>query len=82
VFQYATSMAASMTLAKAVLEQGEPARERYLNLLRSGGSRFPVEALREAGVDFTTPQPVVQALGEFDRLVGEMETLYDRTTKG
>ncbi|MGA2080180.1 MAG: oligoendopeptidase F [Holophaga sp.] len=78
VFQYATSMAASMALAKAVLEQGEPARERYLDLLRSGGSKFPLDALRDAGVDFTTPKPVEEALKEFDRLVGEMEKLYDR----
>jgi oligoendopeptidase F len=81
VFQYATSMAASMALAQAVLEEGEPARERYLRLLRSGGSQFPVEALRSAGVDFSTPRPVQAALAEFDRLVGEMETIHDRMVR-
>ena len=82
VFQYATSMAASMALSKAVLEQGEPARERYLDLLRSGGSKFPVEALKDAGVDFTTPQPVLDALQEFDRLVGELEAANPRHSQG
>lgn len=81
VFQYATSMAASMALSHAVLAEGEPARERYLDLLRSGGSRFPVEALKAAGVDFSTAKPVEAALAEFDRLVGEMEAIHDRMVR-
>jgi len=81
VFQYATSMAASMALAKAVLEQGEPARARYLRFLQSGGSQFPLATLKEAGVDFTTPKPVEEALKAFDDLVGQMEILYERTAR-
>jgi oligoendopeptidase F len=56
----------------------EPARERCLDLLHSGGSKFPVEALKDAGVDCTTPQPVLDALQEFDRLAGEREALWYR----
>ena len=82
VFQYATSMAASMALAKDLMEQGEPARVRYLRFLRSGSSKFPIETLREAGVDFATPKPVEDALKVFDGLVGEMEALYDRIGPG
>jgi len=79
VFQYATSMAASMALSKAVLEQGEPARARYIRFLQAGCSKFPVETLKEAGVDFTTPKPVEDAVKAFDDLVGQMEVLYERT---
>jgi oligoendopeptidase F len=76
VYQYATGIVASMALSEAVLNEGEPARKRYLGFLGSGSSRFPLDTLKAAGVDLTTPQPVAAALRAFDRLVGEMETLY------
>ncbi|MDR3670226.1 MAG: oligoendopeptidase F [Holophaga sp.] len=76
VYQYATGIVASMALSEAVLTEGEGARERYLGFLSSGSSRFPLDTLKAAGVDLTTPQPVAAALRAFDRLVGEMESLY------
>ena len=76
VYQYATGIVASMALSEAVLAEGEPARARYLGFLGSGSSRFPLDTLKAAGVDLTTPQPVAAALKAFDRLVGQMETLY------
>jgi oligoendopeptidase F len=76
VYQYATGIVASMALSEAVLAEGAPARERYLGFLGSGSSRFPLDTLKAAGVDLTTPQPVAAALKAFDRLVGEMETLH------
>jgi oligoendopeptidase F len=76
VYQYATGIVASMALAEAVLTEGEPARARYLGFLGSGSSRFPLDTLKAAGVDLTTPEPVAAALKAFDRLVGEMEALY------
>ncbi len=82
VFQYATSMAASMALTEAVLKEGEPARARYIKFLQAGNSRFPLDTLREAGVDFNTPKPVEEALKAFDRLVGEMEVIQTRLEKG
>jgi len=75
VYQYATGIVASMALAEAVLAGGD-ARERYLGFLGSGSSRFPLDTLKAAGVDLTTPQPVAAALKAFDRLVGQMETLW------
>ena len=81
VFQYATSMAASMALTEAVLKEGEPARARYLKFLEAGSSRPPLDTLRAAGVDFNTPKPLTDALQSFDRLVGQMETLYARLAK-
>jgi oligoendopeptidase F len=76
VYQYATGIVASMALAEAVLAEGEPARERFLGFLGSGSSRFPLDTLKAAGVDLTTPEPVAAALKAFDRLVGEMEILH------
>jgi len=81
VFQYATSMAASMALTQAVLKEGEPARARYLAFLSAGSSRFPLDTLRAAGVDFATPRPVEEALKAFDGLVAEMEKIYGRMAK-
>lgn len=78
VFQYATGIVSSMALSEAALKD-PAARDRYLTFLRSGGSRFPLETLKAAGVDLATPQPVDAALKAFDALVGRMETLYDRT---
>jgi hypothetical protein len=56
--------------------------ERRDGFLQAGSSKFPLETLREAGVDFTTPKPVEDALMAFDGLVGEMEELYDRIGTG
>ena len=77
VYQYATGIVASMALAEAVLAEGAPARERFLGFLGSGSSRFPLDTLKAAGVDLTAPEPVAAALQAFDRLVGQMEALYD-----
>jgi oligoendopeptidase F len=75
VYQYATGIVASMALARAVLEEGEPARKRYLEFLGSGSSRFPLDTLKAAGVDLAAPEPVLAALGAFDDLVARMEAL-------
>ena len=72
VFQYATSFAASLAIVADILEQGAPARERYLNFLKSGRSKYPVDTLREAGVDLTTDQPVVRALRLMNQLLTEV----------
>ena len=63
VYQYATSIAASTQLARDVLDGKPGARERYLGLLKAGGSRYPYEMLKEAGVDLASPAPY-RALGE------------------
>lgn len=75
VYQYATSIVAATALAKGILEDGEPARERFLTMLKSGSSDYPIELLKAAGVDMTTPQPVYDTLALIDELVGELETV-------
>ncbi len=78
VFQYATGMVAATALANSVLTEGEPARDRYLGLLSAGGSKFPLDLLRDAGIDMSKPEPIKAALKQFDDMVAEMETIYER----
>jgi oligoendopeptidase F len=73
VYKYATGLSAAMSLSDMVLDGGEKERDQYLAFLKSGGSRFPLESLRLAGVDMATPEPVERALKRFSSLVGELE---------
>ena len=73
VYQYATSFVAATALAKMILEEGEPARERFLTMLKSGSNDYPIELLKKAGVDMTTPQPIYDTLAVFEKLVNELE---------
>jgi oligoendopeptidase F len=75
VYKYATGMSAAIALSKMVLEGGAKERDRYLNFLKSGGSKFPLELLRDAGVDMAQPEPVDVAMQHFASLVDELETL-------
>lgn len=75
VFQYSTGISAAIALSRRVLARERGALERYVKFLSSGGSRYPIDLLREAGVDMTRPEPVDAALAHFDRLVGELEAL-------
>jgi len=78
VFQYSTGIVASSALAEMVLREGEPARQKYLAFLQAGGSKFPMDILKDAGLDMTTPQPVESALRQFEQMVVEMETIAAR----
>jgi oligoendopeptidase F len=75
VYQYATGFAASSALARSVLTEGQPAVDRYLGMLRAGSSKYPIDVLRDAGVDMTTAAPIEAAVAEFDRAVTEFEKL-------
>ena len=75
VYKYATGLAAAVSLAEQVLRTGSSARDRYHAFLRSGGSRYPLESLRLAGVDMSSPAPVEQALCTFGALVAQLEQL-------
>ncbi|HNR35437.1 MAG TPA: oligoendopeptidase F [Candidatus Hydrogenedentes bacterium] len=75
VYKYATGLSAAIALSRAVLQGGEAERKRYLAFLQSGGSRFPLDQLRHAGVDLSRPRPVTDAMEHFRALVNELETL-------
>ena len=75
VYKYATGISAAVALSERVL-RGEPgAVEAYLGFLKSGGSRFPLETLKAAGVDMSTPAPIKSTLRLFERRLGELEQL-------
>ena len=75
VYKYATGISAAAALSERVLSNQPGAVEAYLNFLRSGGSRFPLEALKIAGVDMTTSAPIESTLRLFERRVNELEQL-------
>lgn len=75
VYKYATGISSGIALATSLLNEGPSALARYLTFLQGGSSKEPLELLKDAGVDLTTPAPVGAALAEFDRLVGELESL-------
>jgi oligoendopeptidase F len=73
VYKYATGISAALALAKRITEGGEKEREDYFKFLKSGGSRYPIESLRIAGVDMTGTAPVQSALDSFEAIVSELE---------
>ena len=75
VYKYATGYSAAVALAKQIINEGEPAAARYLDFLRSGSSDYPLEVLKKAGVDMSTPAPIQSAMDEFGRVVLELEQL-------
>ena len=74
-YKYATGLSASIALSKRVLNGGEKERNDYLSFLKSGGSRYPIQALRLAGVDMSTPAPVKAATEHFSSLLSEFRSL-------
>jgi oligoendopeptidase F len=81
VYQYATCFASAAKIAKQIMAGGkesEEARERFLTLLRSGGSDYPMELLRKAGVDLSQPDTVLAVVDQLDGLVTRLERELDR----
>jgi len=75
VFQYATSFTASEALAAKVLAGDAGATKRYLTFLSAGGSKYPIELLKDAGVDMTTSEPLQLTLQKMNRVMDDMERL-------
>jgi len=73
VYKYATGISAAVALATRVLESGDATN--YIDFLKSGGSRYPVETLCKAGVDMSSPAPIQAALDLFSQRVTELESL-------
>lgn len=82
VFQYATSFTASSALSEKVLS-GEPgATARYLKFISSGQSKYPIDLLKDAGVDMTTDEPLELTVKKMNRVMDEMEKLLDKDKTG
>ena len=78
VFQYATSFMASEALAAKVKAGDQSAKERYLRFLSAGGSKYPIDLLRDAGVDMTTDEPLDLTIKTMNRVMDEMEGILAR----
>lgn len=75
VYKYATGLSAAIALSQRVLEGGERELQEYLGFLRAGCSKDPLDLLRDAGVDMTSPEPVETALERFSQLVNQLDAL-------
>ena len=75
VFQYATGYSAAIALSRRILKEGEAAVKDYIGFLSGGCSKDPIDLLKGAGVDMSSPEPVNQALTLFGELLDEMEAL-------
>ena len=78
VFQYATSIAASSLFAERVLKDEASTRERYLALLSAGGSDYPYELVKRAGVDLASPAPYRAVIARMDHIMDEIEAIEAR----
>jgi oligoendopeptidase F len=75
VYKYATGFSAATSFSKQILEEGQPAVDRYLGFLKSGGNDFSINILKKAGVDMSSPEPIRQAMDVFKGLLEQMEEL-------
>ncbi len=81
VYQYATSFTASAALSEKVLAGDPAATKRYLTFLSSGGSKYPIDLLKDAGVDMTSDEPLNLTLQKMNRVMDEMEKIIAKTPR-
>lgn len=81
VYQYATSFTASAALAEKVLNKEKGSTEKYMKFLSSGGSDYPIELLKAAGVDMTTSEPFDKAIASMNKIMDEIESILDKQKK-
>ena len=78
VYQYATGYSTATALSNQILEEGQPAVDRYLEFLKAGSSDYPIEVLKKAGVDMTSSDPIEEACKVFEEKLNEMEELLTK----
>ncbi|MBV8209745.1 MAG: oligoendopeptidase F family protein [Burkholderiaceae bacterium] len=74
VYQYATSMAGAAEFTDAILNEGAPARDRFINMLKAGGSDYPYDLYRRAGIDMATAAPYQALIARMNRVMDQIET--------
>jgi oligoendopeptidase F len=75
VYQYATGISAAISIAAGILNKNRSFLTGYKNFLKSGGSKHPINLLQEAGVDMSTPQPIQDALNDFENSVKQLSSI-------
>ena len=78
VYQYATSFAASTTLSEKVLAKEDDALKKYIDFLSAGGSDYPIQLLKNAGVDMTTAEPYNETIAAMNNAMDEIEKILDK----
>ena len=79
VYQYATALTASSALSEKVLRGDEEAKRKFMAFLSSGGSDYPIELLRKAGVDMTKPEAFESAMKKMNQVMDQMEEILKKT---
>ncbi len=77
VYVYATGYSTAVALSEGILNEGETAVKRYLEFLSMGGSAYPLDELKHAGVDLTTPLPIETALKKFEKVLIDAEETFN-----
>ncbi|TWL99171.1 Oligoendopeptidase F, plasmid [Bacillus licheniformis] len=77
-YTYSAGLTASTIVSQQIKEEGRPAVDRWLNVLKAGGTMKPLDLLKHAGVDMSTDQPIRRAVTYVGTLVDELEKLYDK----
>jgi len=77
VYQYATGISAAAAIVERVLDEGEPAAADYREMLKAGGSDYPLDVVELAGIDMASPDPIESAVGIYDDYLGEIAALLD-----
>ena len=75
MYKYATGCSAGVAFAQDILKNGS---ENYIEFLKKGGSDYPLNLLKQSGIDLTTTKPVEETIHKFDELVKELEKLVEK----
>jgi oligoendopeptidase F len=81
VFQYATSLIYGTAFVQKMLTDGKPAVDKYYNILKGGGSKYPTELIQDAGIDPMSPEPVTLTMKKMNKVMDEMEEILNRMGK-
>jgi len=81
VYQYATSFTASTALAEKVLNKEKRAVEKYIEFISAGGSDYPINLLKKAGVDMTGPEPFNKTMAAMKRTMDQIERILEKKGK-
>jgi oligoendopeptidase F len=81
VYQYSTSFTASISLAEKVMSGDKNALDKYIEFLSAGGSAYPIDLLKKAGVDMTTSEPFDKTIASMNKVMDEIEKILDKKVK-
>lgn len=81
VFQYATSLIYGTAFAEKMINEGQPAVDKYYHILMGGGSKYPADLIQDAGIDPMSPEPVTLTMNKMNRVMDQMEEILNRMGK-